>query len=120
MTDISRIRAALELLRKPNPAGTDKRSWVSGMPHWRRGDDERFCISGALGHVHGTRLAGQNADRLAIVAAADTLFPRCGYGSPSWVHVEIFNDAPGRKFTEIEQVLEKAAVRREEDGAQSI
>ncbi len=123
MEDVSKIRAALEILRVPNPSGTDKRSWMRGQLHRQYQGAERHCILGALEHVGASTDNRQaayglnNGDTKAILRVANEQFPREGeYG---WSHIPSFNDSPERTFDDIELVLEKAAVAREEEGATS-
>lgn len=116
--DVTHIRKALEILRVPRPKQRKKHSWIKmnfTNPAGGR------CIMGALEHV-GAFGGIENftdmdecADSRAIKAAAAELFPRPIYGT--WNSVPSFNDQTGRTWEEVELVLEKAACRREEDGA---
>ena len=111
--DVSKIRAALEILRTPNRYGTDKRSWTRGQVKNKYGGEERYCILGALRHV-GTNGTLESPDIAAIHNVINEQFPR----EYPW-NIPNFNDFQGRTFDEVEIVLEKAAVLREEEGAES-
>ena len=112
--DVSKIRAALEILRTPNRYGTDKKSWTRGALKNRYGGEEQYCILGALRHVGLTNRTLESPDIAAIHNVINEQFPR----EYTW-NIYNFNDFPGRTFDEVEIVLEKAAVLREEEGAES-
>lgn len=114
--DVTHIRAALELLRVPRPKQRKKHSWIKQNFENAQGG---MCIMGALRHVgafDGARYLYDEtcADAEAIKQAARELHPEQTQG---WMSIPGFNDRNGRTWEEIEQVLEKAAAYREEDGA---
>ena len=116
--DVSKIRAALEILRVPNPKGTARRSWVKGILSRKYDGAERYCMVGALRHVGVTQFAdtANSKDVRAILRVIREQFPdrfRDTRNIPS------FNDHPTRTFDDVELVLEKAAILREEEGAES-
>lgn len=112
--DVSKIRAALELLRVPRPKQRRKNSWIKTKLQTPQGG---MCIMGALLHVQSGQYAYDEScpDARAIKKVIKEQFPdeACTWGIP------VFNDAKGRTFEDVELVLEKAAVLREEEGARS-
>jgi len=121
--DVSKIRAALEVLRVPNPAGTDRRSWMRGMLHGKYQGADRYCILGALEHV-GVSInhnyhREESADLRVIRKVIGEQFGNGGYSEGVPPSIPGFNDEKTRTFDEVELVLEKAAILREEEGARS-
>jgi hypothetical protein len=106
--NVTRIRSALELLRVPRPKQRKPHSWIKKNYATEAGG---MCIMGALEYL-GAYLCATTADTKAILQTIKEQYP-----NQEFTHIPMFNDAKGRTFDEVERVLEKAAILREEEGA---
>lgn len=99
---------------------------ILGERGWARFDcgvdhDGPLCLSGAIGHARRRIGYGQgpfdtyHADRAHVLAVIREQYPEAeGWAADS---VMGWNDVPGRVVDEVVAVLEKAALRRDEEAA---
>lgn len=116
MEDVSKIRAALEVLRVPHKKSPWGTSWAKNKFH--TADGQRHCILGSLYYVTSGDKDSMNPERTekdqnAIRKIIREHFPE------RYSFIPGFNDHPKTQWEDVEMVMEKAAVLREEEGARS-
>ena len=99
---MNKIREALELLDGGN-------RWIKSM-----GTDDKTCIMGALGMVGGSCNVGDVDVIRRVIEEQHPGRGRYGYNDEG-TSVALFNDHPDTIWTDVERVMEKAAMKLDEE-----